>query len=351
MRQGASDADRQLVTDSASMANAVAMLGMVAPLDTTVLLLGESGTGKELAAGYLHDNHPRRRGGPFVCVHCGAIPESLLESELFGHVKGSFTSADRDRVGKFEQADGGTLFLDEISTMRPEAQVRLLRVLQERRVTRVGSCESKPVDVRVVVASNQDLKALVASGQFRLDLYYRINTFPVSLPPLRERAADILPLVSLLTRRVAERVGLAAPKVVSPEAQRALAMHDWPGNVRELENAIEYATIVSGARETILVQDLPAETISSGEESSPPRAGVMVTADGISFRTAVSRLERELILQSLRLAEGNKARAAELLDLKRTTVLEKLRRLEEEGFCPAPQREVSSATASEPALT
>ena len=316
------------------MARVVADLDKVAALDTTVLLEGESGTGKEVAARYLHRKHPTRQAGPFVCLHCGAIPESLLESELFGHVKGAFTGAERDRVGKFEQANGGTLFLDEISTMTTEAQIRLLRVLQERRVTRIGAAESRDVDVRVVVATNQDLKSLMQSGSFRLDLYYRVSTYPIVIPPLRDRSGDVAPLVSHFAGHIAERLGLDAPREFSPEALRAFATYEWPGNVRELANAVEYATVQRQDGGRVELADLPGEI--AGVDTSTPLGlgGIVVTEDGLSFRTAVTNLERELILQSLRLAEGNKARAAELLDLKRTTFLEKLRRLEQDAAPP-----------------
>jgi DNA-binding NtrC family response regulator len=320
------------VAVSDAMMRVVARLRQVAPLDTTVLLTGESGTGKEVAARLLHDANPKRKNGPFVCVHCGAIPDTLLESELFGHVRGAFTGAERDHVGKFEQASGGTLFLDEISTMKPEAQVRLLRVLQERKVTRIGSSDAKAVDVRVVVASNTNLKALVDSGGFRLDLFYRVSTFPVTIPSLRERPGDILPLVDHFGRVAAGKIGLASPRRFSPEALQAMSGYAWPGNVRELENAVEYASIVSEGHDAILREDLPEEIAGVADRGGAPPAGIVVTEQGLSFRTAVSALERELILQSLRLADGNKARAAELLELKRTTFLEKLRRLEDEGL-------------------
>ncbi len=307
-------------------------LRQVAGLDTNVLLSGESGTGKEVAARYLHNNHPIRKNGPFVCVHCGAIPDTLLESELFGHIRGSFTGADRDRAGKFEEADGGTLFLDEISTMKPEAQVRLLRVLQDRQVTRIGASAGKQVDVRVVAASNQDLQSRIAQGEFRLDLFYRINTFPVTIPPLRERVCDIAPLADAFASKVAAKLGLNPPKHFTTDALRLLSTYEWPGNVRELQNAVEYASIVSEDREAIGPEDLPEEISGIAEAAPAASPGVRVTEDGISLRSAVGNLERELILQSMRIADGNKARAAELLDLKRTTFLEKLRRMEQEGI-------------------
>ena len=180
-----------ILGEAVSMQRVLTDLERVAPVDTTVLLTGESGTGKELAARLLHAAHPTRREGPFICVHCGAIPETLLESELFGHRRGAFTGADRDRVGLFEQADGGTLFLDEIGTMKPEAQIRLLRVLQEREVTPIGGSERRKVNVRVVAATHENLKERIRDGAFRADLYYRLSTFPVHLPSLRERATDV----------------------------------------------------------------------------------------------------------------------------------------------------------------
>jgi DNA-binding NtrC family response regulator len=324
----------EFVAASQPMRHALDKLRRVAARDTTVLLQGESGTGKEVAARYLQSHHPARAEGPFVCVHCGGIPETLLESELFGHVRGAFTGADRDRVGKFEEAHGGTLFLDEISTMSLEAQVRLLRVLQERRVTRIGATESRAVDVRVIVATNQDLKSLIDAGKFRLDLYYRVSTYPVELPALRERPSDILPLVEHFARRVVDRLELAAPKRFPAEAIQALSAHDWPGNVRELENAVEYASIQCEDRDDVTVADLPTEIAGLDVDCGVATGGIVVTEEGVSLRSAVTNLERELILQSLRLSAGNKARAAELLELKRTTFLEKLRRLEQEGAIP-----------------
>jgi len=234
-------------------------------------------------------------------------------------------------VGKFEQANGGTILLDEISTMNADAQVRLLRVLQERRVTRVGSTEARPVDVRVVVATNQDLRPLIESGAFRLDLFYRINVYPVTLPPLRERPGDIAPLVDCFAARIAEEHGLPEPRRFSPDALRALSAHSWPGNVRELQNTVEYASIECPEGTLVRQEHLPAEIAGIDLSRQAGASGVVVTEEGVSFRSAVTNLERELILQSLRVADGNKARAAELLELKRTTFLEKLRRLEQKG--------------------
>jgi len=321
----------ELVFASAAMAAVLDRVRKVAALDTTVLLAGESGTGKELVASWLHEHHPARCDRPLVQIHCGAIPDSLLESELFGHVRGAFTGADRDRAGVFERADGGTLFLDEISTMSAPAQVRLLRVLQERRVTRIGAAESRPVNVRVVVASNENLKRMVEQGTFRLDLYYRINAFPVELPPLRDRSGDVECLTRVFAERLAKRMGLPESKRIGADGLRALVGYPWPGNVRELENAVEHAYILASEREEIELADLPPEIAGLPPADYSIPAGVRLTEDGLSFRTTVSNLERELILQSMRITNGNKARAAELLDLKRTTFLEKLRRLEDDG--------------------
>lgn len=340
MNQNVTNERREMVVGSGRMAALISRLGKVAALDTTVLLTGESGTGKEVVARWLHANHPLRNSGPMICVHCGAIPETLLESELFGHVRGAFSGAERDRAGVFEQADGGTLLLDEISTMTPQAQVRLLRALQERRVTRVGSTESRPVDVRVIVASNQNLKQMVDEGTFRLDLYYRINGFPAEIPPLRRRGDDIALLAELFGRRASRRMALADPKRIHPDALTALNGYTWPGNVRELENAIEHAYILSDDRDEIELRDFPGDI--AGAAAGDPHADgrLQLTEEGLSFRTAVTNLERDLILQSLRLSGGNKARAAALLDLKRTTFLEKLHRLEEDGALTRPVESV-----------
>ena len=346
MSQGRERTGGTFVVGSERMARLHRQLLRVAPLDTTVLLQGESGTGKELAATLLHEHHPTRRNHRQVHFHCGAIPETLLESALFGHVKGAYTGADRDRAGVFERAHGGTLFLDEISTMSLPSQVRLLRVLQDRRVTRLGATDPQTVDVRVVVASNENLKELVDQGRFRLDLYYRLSTFPLVIPPLRERPGDILSLVDALGERIARRLRIGRPLAVSDDAMEALAAYAWPGNVRELENVVEYACIVAGDKNRIDREDLPGEIAGLPPSGAHRSGAVILTEEGLSFRTAVTNLERELILQSLRLAEGNKARAAGLLQLKRTTFLEKLRRLQDEGLLGGSQPERSSTVES-----
>ncbi|MBI3448233.1 MAG: sigma-54-dependent Fis family transcriptional regulator [Acidobacteria bacterium] len=311
--------------ESAPIVEVKERLNRVASSDASVLLTGESGVGKEVAARTLHQGHPRRRTGPFVAVHCGAIPLNLIESELFGHVRGSFTGAEKDREGRFEQAHGGTLFLDEVSTMGPDMQVKLLRTLQERTVCRVGGASSVEVDVRVIAASNQDLREMVRRGAFREDLYYRLNVVQISIPALRERPDDIPALARHFVERACRRAGEPV-KSIPTEMMRALDGHTWPGNVRELENAMEAAVVLAGAARELRTEDLP-ETIRLGDEGESARM-VQLTSRGTSLRAIVSGLERDLVLQSLRLARGNKAEAARLLGLKRTTFVEKMRRLD-----------------------
>ena len=314
----------RIIGKSPPMQRMFQLLDKVTQVDSTVLITGESGVGKELIVQALHYRHPVRKGGRLVAVHCGAIPENLIESELFGHVRGAFTGADRDKPGRFELARGGTLFLDEIGTMRPDLQVKLLRVLQSRQVTRVGGTAAIPIDVRVVAASNEDLKAKVERGEFREDLFYRLNVIPVFVPPLRERRSDVPLLAAHFIAKYATRNRLPA-KELSQDAMRLLMRHEWPGNVRELENAIEYATVMSGGRAFVDAADLPVELDG---QSLAPAGSYQVTEDGLDFRGVVSEIERNLILQSLELTRGNKARAAQLLDLKRTTFVEKLKRIQ-----------------------
>ncbi len=314
----------RIIGKSPSMQRMFQLLDKVTQVDSTVLITGESGVGKELIVQALHYRHPVRKGGRLVAVHCGAIPENLIESELFGHVRGAFTGADRDKPGRFELARGGTLFLDEIGTMRPDLQVKLLRVLQSRQVTRVGGTAAIPIDVRVVAATNEDLKGKVERGEFREDLFYRLNVIPVFVPPLRERRSDVPLLAAHFVAKYVSRNRLPA-KELSQDAMRVLMRHEWPGNVRELENAIEFATVMSGGRTFVDATDLPVEVDG---QSLAPAGSYQVTEDGLDFRGVVSEIERNLILQSLELTRGNKARAAQLLDLKRTTFVEKLKRIQ-----------------------
>jgi DNA-binding NtrC family response regulator len=315
----------RIIGKSPPMEQVFRLLEKVSEVDSTVLISGESGVGKELVVQALHYGHPVRKSGRLVPVHCGAVPENLIESELFGHVRGAFTGADRDKPGRFELADGGTLFLDEIGTMRSDLQVKLLRVLQTRQVQRVGGTKSIPVDVRVVAATNEDLKAKVDRGEFREDLFYRLNVIPINIPALRDRRPDVPLLAGHFVAKYAHRNNLPA-KEIAQEAMRLLMRHDWPGNVRELENAIEYATVMSGGRPRIEATDLPVELTRTADIPVLP---YQVTEDGLDFRSVVSEVERNLITQSLELTNGNKARAAQLLDLKRTTFVEKLKRIQQ----------------------
>ena len=321
------DRFESLIGTSPAMQRMFSLLEKVAVSDSTVLLAGESGVGKGFIVEKLHALHPTRRTGPLVSVHCGAIPDTLIESELFGHVRGSFTGADRDRVGHFELAQGGTLLLDEIGTMGLGLQVKLLQVLQERRVTRVGGSRSIDLDVRIVAATNDNLRQRVAEGTFREDLFYRLNVIPVEVPPLRERKDDIPQLTKYFVKLYEDRMGLDATGV-SPEAMKVLSDYHWPGNIRELRNAVEYAMVVGGCNGSIQREDLPALRKRENSSTTPD---VQLGPQGLSLRSLVSNLERDLILQSLQLADGNRARAAELLELKRTTFIEKLRKLAPEA--------------------
>jgi two-component system NtrC family response regulator len=292
------------------MRRIVEMVQRVAPTETTVLILGESGTGKELIARAIHSNSPRANG-PFVAVNCAAIPENLLESELFGHVKGAFTGAIRDRVGKFEAAEGGTIFLDEIGEMRPELQVKILRCLEERTVERVGDNKPIRVDVRVLAATNKDLTKAIQTGEFREDLYYRLNVVPLSIPPLRERREDVRALTQVFLKNLG-----ASPKLtIAPDAFRALENYDWPGNVRELENALERSLIFHRG-DVITLADLP-ETVRAPKPREAAPLPVNLPDAGVSLE----EVEKELILRALQKHDWNQSRAARYLGITRHTLL------------------------------
>lgn len=288
----------------------------VAPTESTVLLSGESGTGKEVLARYIHALS-RRSEGPFFSINCGALPESLLESELFGHVKGAFTGAVKDKEGLLVAAKGGTFFLDEIGEMAPATQVKLLRALQEREVTPVGSTEAVGVDVRIIAATNRDLEEEIRRGSFRSDLYYRLNVIALHLPPLRERKEDIPLLVHHFLERLGAKTGRGDPLRVTEEAMEILVAYDWPGNVRELENALERAVVVSEGGD-ILPKHLPPRVLE------PPRPRLV--ADRLPANPPMEVIERAYIEWVLKTEGGNKVRAAEVLGIDPSTLYRKLAR-------------------------
>ncbi len=297
------------------------MVRKVAPYRTTVLVLGEAGVGKELVSQAIHRESPRA-DGPFVAVNCGAIPEALLESELFGHVKGAFTDATSDRRGLFEAAHGGTLFLDEIGELPLHLQVKLLRALQEGEIRRVGDTSPRAVDVRVVAATSRDLGAMVEEGTFRQDLLYRLDVLTVRIPPLRERRDDIGPLVAHFVTRTNARLGTAI-EGVSPEAMEVLRAYDWPGNVRELENTIEHAAVMAEGR-LIQAADLP-ERARREPRTERGQFTLRFAEDDLSVKRAHRALEREFILRALARTGGNRTHAARLLDLSHRALLYKIK--------------------------
>ncbi len=305
-----------LVGSSEPMRRVMDQLRKIAAADTTVLVLGESGTGKELVARALHAQGPRREG-PFVSVSCAAIPEGLLESELFGHERGAFTGAIRRKLGRFELASGGTLFLDEVGEIPPAIQVKLLRVLQERRFERVGGEETIDVDVRVVSATNRDLAAEAAAGRFREDLYYRLAVLPVTLPPLRDRTGDVAELARYFVGKLSPRVGRRVSGF-TPEAMALLEGHRWPGNVRELENVVEQA-LVFAEGDLIRPEDLP-----DGLRAPRPAPPVPLPTGDRSLTEVLEELERQIILAAWEKAKGVKAETARLLGIKPSALYYKL---------------------------
>ena len=306
-----------------SMKRIFELVDTIAGLNSTVLIQGETGTGKELIAKAIHFNSPRK-DQKLVSINCGAIPENLLESELFGHVKGAFTGAVQTRIGRFEQANEGTIFLDEIGNMPVALQVKLLRVLQEREFERVGGNSTVKVDVRIIAATSSNLQQMVKEGTFREDLFYRLNVIPIDLPPLRERREDIPLLVQKFIQHFCEIHKLDL-KTVSPQVLKALMGYEWPGNVRQLENIVERMVALTGNRPAILPSDLPSEVQNGDGLNFAPL--IEIPDGGINFQDVVTDMERELILQSLRKTNGNKKLAAKLLNLKRTTLIEKIKRI------------------------
>jgi transcriptional regulator with PAS, ATPase and Fis domain len=301
-----------LVAEAPEMRAALRLATQVAVTDATVLILGESGTGKELIARAIHAGSARR-DGPFVKVDCTALPEGLLESELFGHEKGAFTDAAAEKPGRFELAHGGTLFLDEVGELPQSLQAKLLRVLQERAFERVGGTRTISVDVRILAATNRDLAKALKGGQFREDLYYRLNVVPILVPPLRRRPEDILPLAAHFLQRFGARYGKVVPGL-SPEAAALLRRYSWPGNVRELEHAIERAVIL-WERGVIRPEELAVDLMAVASDGLPDQE--LMTLE---------ELEREYIRRVLRRVRGHKSRAARILGINRKTLLEKRKR-------------------------
>lgn len=304
----------EMVGRSAKMQEVFNLIQVVAKSDVTVLIQGESGTGKALLASTIH-GLSHRKEGPFITVSCATLPESLLESELFGHVKGAFTGAIKDKLGRFELADRGTIFLDEVGEISPSIQVKLLRVLQERQFERVGGSRTLSVDVRVIAATNRDLPRAVQEGRFREDLFYRLHVVPITVPPLRERKEDIPSLVNhtfqkLATKMRSESLG------VSSEAMDVLMVHDWPGNVRELENALQFALVRTGG-DTISAQSLPSWIGRGSERAERP---------GKPLTKIVEEREREEIVRKLVECEGKVSNVAKTLGIGRTTLWRKMKR-------------------------
>jgi two-component system nitrogen regulation response regulator GlnG len=352
MRRPAKIADDKPADDGAdvlvgrcpAMQEVYKAIGRVAPQDVTVLILGESGTGKELVARAIY-HYSRRAEGPFLAINCAAIPENLLESELFGHEKGAFTGADRRRVGKFEQCHGGTLFLDEIGDMTPLTQTKVLRVLQDRQFEPVGSNQTVRADVRLIAATNRDLPALMAQGRFRGDLYYRLNVSTIRLPPLRERGDDVPQLVQYYLSRFGREMGKDV-QVVTPEAMDRLRRYAWPGNVRELQSVLKQA-LLQATGQVLLPEFLPQMLSANDRATAAALAGGFAdvsryVAERLGAGTndlhgeLITRVERQLFVEVLRHTGGNITQAARTLGITRGTLRAKLAALGLAAERPAP---------------
>jgi DNA-binding NtrC family response regulator len=327
---------KQVIGQSGAMRHVLQRLELVSPMNSTVMLAGETGTGKELIARTIHLNSPRL-DQPFVAFNSAAIPDGLAEAELFGHVKGAFTGAVSSRIGRFETAHRGTLFIDEVASMPMSLQGKLLRALQEREVERVGDSRPVKFDVRVIAATNVDLRKRVREGAFREDLFYRLNVVPIALPPLRARREDIPLLAQHFVEKSCRHNGVPL-RSVPQTVMRALMDYSWPGNIRELENAIEHAVALSGSEQALSPTMLPHDITNPELGSTMP--SVTIPDEGINFTSVVSQLERELILRSLEKTGGNKRRAARLLNLSRTTLIDKLQRL---GGVPEAETETTTS--------
>ena len=329
---------RTIIGNSQPMQDVYKTLGRIAPSDVTVLVTGESGTGKELIARAIHFNSPRL-GKPFLAINCAAIPRDLLESELFGHERGAFTGATERKTGKFEQAQGGTLFLDEIGDMPLELQAKLLRVLQEKEITRTGGSQTLKIDVRIVAATNQNIATLVAEKQFREDLYYRLNVVPIDLPPLRLRKDDIPELVEFFLQRAQQDLGVSTTEC-SKETLALLKRHNWPGNIRERENVIKRATLLS-PNHVLLPSDFPGLLSGKGSESTDESLEALVARKlenslaqmdlqelDILYEMVILQVERPLINIILNQTRGNQVRTAEILGINRNTLRKKINTLQ-----------------------
>jgi transcriptional regulator with GAF, ATPase, and Fis domain len=316
---------RLIIGSSPAIERTIQVIRLVGMRRATVLITGETGTGKEVVAQALHLASPRAHL-PMVAVNCNALPENLIEAELFGHVKGAFTGAIQQRMGRFEQAHRGTLFLDEVGDLPLDVQAKLLRVLQEREFQRIGSSETIHVDVRLIAATNVNLAELVRQGKFREDLYYRLNVVPVSTPPLRERPEDI----PLLARHFVEKI-CRLEEIPEPELAEETLAHlqarPWPGNVRQLENAVEMAVALSGGRSVLVPSDFPLGQEAAAGAQGPPGAPIPVPEFGLDFEQTIGQIERQILEDTLRRTHGNKSAAASMLRLKRTTLAAKLRSL------------------------
>ena len=311
-----------LIGQSPAMLQMFDIIRQVAPTRASVLITGETGTGKELVAHAVHNLSPRK-AGPFVAVHAAALPTTLLESELFGHEKGAFTGAVERRAGRFEMADGGTIFLDEVGELEPAMQVKLLRVLEERRFERVGGNKTLEVDVRLVAATNRDLKKMVTEGKFRDDLFYRLSVVTVNLPPLRERRDDVPLLVTAFNRQYSQENNRPV-REITQEAVNLLMAYDWPGNVRELRNAVEQMVVLARG-DRLTVRDIPA-TIRSGADLTK----ISVVRPGVTM--TVEEAERQLIIQALKETDGNRTKAADKIGMSRRTLHRKLKEYHLESF-------------------
>jgi two-component system, NtrC family, response regulator AtoC len=318
-QKGALKSD-EIIGKSRVVLSILEMIGKIAQSDaSTVLVQGESGTGKELVARAIHKNSTRSEH-PFMAINCAALPETLLESELLGHEKGAFTDAKAQKKGLFELADGGTVFLDEVGDMAFSMQAKLLRVLEEKTIRRVGGVKDIPVDVRVVSATNQDLKDMMGEGRFRKDLYYRLQVVPIYLPPLRERKEDILPLAKHFIEVFNEDFHKNV-KEISEKAREFLVRYDWPGNVRELKNVIERAMILE-SEDILLLEHLPIELVSGNVPTFPSYTGLTIPKEGLSL----DKVEEDLVKQALAIAGGNQSRAADLLGMQRDAFRRRLKK-------------------------